>query len=200
MDIVHSYQTETMKFRFFIYNYDKKIKNNVLEEIQKIQKNKINIITQKDNNFCYEVWEICKRATVNFKRNPILLRTRFIQTLALAFLICALFFQLDNNPNNQRNISNRRGSLFFILTSNFMTPMMSVLLTFPSERAVFLKEERLRMYSVATYFVGRSIIEIAFVTIFPFIFACIVYWIIGYNNHNPAKFFIFGNFLKKLDS
>ena len=193
MDIAHSHQTDTKKFSVFFDNYDKQIKDNVLQEISNVQKTNINI-TQKENNFLYEVGEVCKRASLNFNRNPILLRTRIIQTLVMAFLVCALFFQLDSNPNNQRNITNRMGSLFFILISNFMTSMMSVLLTFPSERAVFLKEQGSNMYSVSAYFLGRSVTELPFITIFPFIFACIVYWIIGYNNDNPGKFFIFGNF------
>jgi len=76
-----------------------------------------------------------------------------------------------------------------------MGSMSSVLLTFPMERALFLKELGSRMYSVSSYFFGRQSTEVPVIIFFPVIFSLIVYWIIGLNTINAGKFFIFAAFL-----
>lgn len=72
----------------------------------------------------------------------------------------------------------------------FMNAAMSVVLTFPSERAVFLREYSANMYSVSAYYFGRSSPEIPFVVLFPVLMTAICYYIIGYNE-TAGKFFIF---------
>ena len=72
-----------------------------------------------------------------------------------------------------------------------MTSMMGILLTFPVEREVFLREIGSNMYGVSSYFVGRSSTEFPFLTLIPFIFSAVIYWIIGFNS-TVGKFFIFG--------
>jgi len=193
MDLAHSTDQHDPKFKVLFKAYESNLAPNVLEMIAKAEHGNIKS-NQKQSKFCYETSEVAKRAALNFRRNPVLLRARIIQTAFIAFLTCALYFQLSDDPNNIRNISNRNGALFFLTISQFMTSMSSVLLTFPTERAVFLKENGAGMYSVSAYFFGRSATELPFVTLFPFIFSCIVYWIVGFNNTNPGKFFIFALF------
>lgn len=50
-----------------------------------------------------------------------------------------------------------------------MTSMFPMVLTFPNERAVFLKEENGKYYSISSYFLGRTLLEYPFLVIFPFI-------------------------------
>lgn len=76
--------------------------------------------------------------------------------------------------------------------SIFMMNMMGIILTFPQERDVFLREIGSNMYGVSSYFVGRTSTELPFVTIVPFAWCAAIYWIIHFNNDNPGKFFIFG--------
>jgi len=85
--------------------------------------------------------------------------------------------------------------MFFMCISQFMGSLSSVLLTFPVERALFLKEQGSNMYSVSAYFYGKSMTELPTLIVFPFVYSCIVYWIIGFNNYSPAKFFIFAAFM-----
>lgn len=48
-----------------------------------------------------------------------------------------------------------------------MTSMMPMVLTFPEERAVFLKEENGKYYSISSYFFGRTLLEFPFLVLFP---------------------------------
>lgn len=50
-----------------------------------------------------------------------------------------------------------------------MVSIMPMVLTFPEERAVFLKEENGKYYSITSYFIGRTVLEFPFLVIFPLI-------------------------------
>lgn len=117
----------------------------------------------------------------------------------MTFLMCSVYFKISedmvgtdlNLPANKKVIYNLNGSLFFYSIMIFMTTCMSVVLSFPSERAVFLREQSSNMYSVTAYYLGRSTTKIPFAILFPAIMSAICYYIIGFNNHDVGKFFIF---------
>jgi len=85
------------------------------------------------------------------------------------------------------------GALFFYSITQFMSSAMSVVLTFPAERAVFLREYSANMYSVSAYYFGRSTTEVPFVVLFPTLMSFISYYIVGFNDADAGKPFIFGN-------
>ena len=69
-----------------------------------------------------------------------------------------------------------------------MGPMV---LTFPEERDVFLKESNMKMYGVTSYFLGKTMPEFIFLVIFPFLFSLIVYFPCNMNIRNARYFFEF---------
>lgn len=75
----------------------------------------------------------------------------------------------------------------------FMMTLNPCILTFPSERAVFLREENAKLYSVGPYFMGKFIVDAFPSVFFPAISALVVYWMVGLNDETPGKvlFFIF---------
>jgi len=97
------------------------------------------------------------------------------------------------DPANAQVIFDINGCLFFFSIACFMSSSMTVVLTFPAERAVFLREYSANMYSVSSYFFGRSSTELPFVILFPAIMGAISYYIIGFNDYNASKIFIFSN-------
>jgi len=122
------------------------------------------------------------------KRNPILFKGRIAQTIFMALLTGFLYFNLSDNYDD---VYNRNGAFFFITMNQFMSSMQPVLLTFPSERDLFLKEENSKMYSVTAYYFGRTILEIPLLIFAPVLFTCIVYFMIKLNTADPSHFFIF---------
>lgn len=83
------------------------------------------------------------------------------------------------------------GFLFFFVISTFMTSLNPCILTFPSERAVFLREENVKMYSVASYFFGKWLVDLLPAIFSPVMSSLIVYWMVGLNNESAGKFFFF---------
>ena len=59
--------------------------------------------------------------------------------------------------------------------------IQNVILIFPDERPVFLREVNNNMYGCTPYFWAKVISELPFSILVPAIFGCIVYYAIGYN-------------------
>jgi hypothetical protein len=49
----------------------------------------------------------------------------------------------------------------------FMMTLNPCILTFPAERAVFLREENAKLYTVGPYFLGKFFVDIVPTIIFP---------------------------------
>jgi ATP-binding cassette subfamily G (WHITE) protein 1 len=73
--------------------------------------------------------------------------------------------------------------------------IQNIILIFPDERPVFLREVNNNMYSVTAYFFGKVIAEIPISIITPVLFGCIVYFSIGLST---AHAYTFPLFRKKL--
>jgi len=66
--------------------------------------------------------------------------------------------------------------------------IQNVILIFPDERPVFLREANNNMYSVSAYFWAKIISEFPSSTLTPIIFGSIVYYAIGFNTDEAYKF------------
>lgn len=133
---------------------------------------------------------LVKRAFKIITRNPALTIIRLVTVLGLSFLFCSLYYQLDDRPTKISNIFNRVGALFFVTVTNFMPPMLAMLITFPIERAVFLKEYSNGYYKVWPYFLSKTVVELPLALFFPCLFTGIVYFIVGFNNEGMSHFWI----------
>ena len=69
--------------------------------------------------------------------------------------------------------------------------IQNVILIFPDERPVFLREVNNNMYSVSPYFWAKIISELPFSILTPTIFGSIVYYAIGLNDESIEYFGIF---------
>ncbi len=73
----------------------------------------------------------------------------------------------------------------------FMMSLNPVILTFPIERLVFLREENSKMYNVTAYYIAKNIVETPLLLFTPLISAIIDYFMIGFNISKVENFFIF---------
>lgn len=94
----------------------------------------------------------------------------------MSILMILVFWDMGDN---QEGVDGKAGYSFFISINQVMTALFSVLLTFLSERPVFLREYANKMYGVWPYFVSKSIIEIPFQALIPFMVAIITYFAVG---------------------
>lgn len=70
--------------------------------------------------------------------------------------------------------------MFFITMNVSFNAIQNVILIFPDERPVFLREVNNNMYRCSPYFWAKVISELPFSIITPTIFGCITYYTIGF--------------------
>lgn len=100
------------------------------------------------------------------------------------------------NPQLAGGIQNINGALFFASMVMGFSAVQNIILLFPSERAVFLREVNNNMYTVSAYFFGKIVSELPTSFIIPFIFSLVIYWAIGFATSFWYNFPLFGKLLK----
>lgn len=64
-------------------------------------------------------------------------------------------------------------------------------MTFPQQRAVFLREENAKLYTIVPYFFGKLLVDIVPAILFPILTGIIAYFMVGLNSDNAGKIFFF---------
>lgn len=121
------------------------------------------------------------------------MKARFFQALIVSLFLGAVFWRLpdsDNHPNT-RDLNDKTGFLFFYNIFMLISTLNPCVMTFPSQRAVFLREENAKLYTVGPYFIGKFIVDLIPTIIFPSISSLVVYWMVGLNCENAGKVFFF---------
>jgi len=145
------------------------------------------IPVSKRPNFLYQWVILFLRGLLMQIRDPMQIPARLIQALFMALLVGLLYLQLGND---QASIGNREGSLFFIVMSSAMGPMMSCLVAFQAERVVFVREHCTGSYSTLVYYLAKLLSSVPFLMLAPAVQGTITYWMVGYQAE-ASKFFIF---------
>jgi ABC-type multidrug transport system permease subunit len=96
-----------------------------------------------------------------------------------------LFFDLKTDL---AGVQNRDGALFFIVMTMSFNAIQNVILIFPDERPVFLREANNNMYKVSAYFWAKIFSEFPSSLLTPVIFGAIIYYAIGFNTELWYKF------------
>lgn len=104
-------------------------------------------------------------------------------------LFCVVLFY--NVQGDNAGVQNRNGALFFITMSMSFNAIQNVILIFPDERPVFLREANNNMYSVSAYFWAKIFSEFPSSLLTPVIFGAICYFLIGFNTMFWYKFPVF---------
>lgn len=128
--------------------------------------------------FFYQFGLLCQRNFLNLLRLPQTSYVKLLTTCLTAVFAILLFF---DTQQTRAGVQNVQGSLFFITMNISFNAIQNVILIFPDERPVFLREVNNNMYKTSPYFWAKIISELPFSIMTPVIFGCIVYYAIGYN-------------------
>eukprot|EP00162_Nutomonas_longa_P015972 comp22458_c0_seq3/m.55306 comp22458_c0_seq3/g.55306 ORF comp22458_c0_seq3/g.55306 comp22458_c0_seq3/m.55306 type:complete len:539 (+) comp22458_c0_seq3:438-2054(+) len=131
---------------------------------------------------------IFKRSTKNTMREPLLFQARVFQTIVMALLAGLIYLRLGRGT--QVAVQDRTGAIFFTMVSTAFSNMNGPMLVFPSERAVYFRENAAGLYSTSAYFLGKIMSEAPIQLIVPAVFTCISYWMINFLATAKA-FFVF---------
>lgn len=139
------------------------------------------------SSFCNELATVSTRAMKNVYRNPISARIRFLQTIIISILVPLIFWDLDFGESG---VYGKVGCIFFITSNQLISAMYSVCMLFIVERPVFLREYANGSYSVLSYYLSKSLVEVPFQFIFPIIVSTCIYFLVGFTR-TAEKFFTF---------
>ena len=128
------------------------------------------------------------RSFINIIRIPISSYVRGITYAVLAIVWVLVFGQMDDDC---ASIQNRSGVLFFVTLNLIMNAVQGVILTFPDERAVFIREQASGTYSATAYFFAKVLSDIPSFIVFPLIFCLITFFGLQLNDESIDIFFIY---------
>lgn len=109
-------------------------------------------------------------------------------TIVTAIFCIILFTNVDGTL---AGVQSRNGALFFIILTISFNAIQNIILIFPDERPVFLREVNNNMYSVSSYFSAKVVSELPAAIIIPVIFGCIVYFAVGLSTVHNYTFVLF---------
>ena len=137
--------------------------------------------------FTTQMRGILWRAALTIVRDPLLTRTRAMQTIVISIIVGLIYLRLGNT---QTDVQNRMGAVFLMIMNQSMGSMFGTLSMFAVEVPIYLREHQSRLYSSYAYYLARSLAEIPMQVLWPFLFVSITYWMIGLND-NGAKYIEF---------
>lgn len=97
------------------------------------------------------------------------------------------------NVNTASGVQNLEGALIFAVMTIGFASTQNIVLLFPDERPIFLREVNNNMYSASAYFFGKVISEIPTSLIIPTLFSLLIYWSLGFSTQHPWNFPFFSN-------
>lgn len=142
-------------------------------------------IYQEQVSWFYQLGLLLRRNFLNTVRLPQTSYVKLIVTIITALFTIILFQNCDGTI---QGVQNRNGALFFMTMSIAFNSIQNIILIFPDERPVFLREVGNNMYSVSAYFFGKVIAELPASIITPVVYGAIVYYAIGLSTVYAWKF------------
>jgi ABC-type multidrug transport system ATPase subunit len=139
-------------------------------------------------NFCKQFYLLLMRNFKNIIRLPVASYGKIGSYIFVAVLILLVWGHLNHD---EQSIQSRTGVLFMTSTLLIMFNVQGVILLFPDERPVFLREHAGNMYSATIYFFAKLLSEIPLLLINGTLYSCILYWAVGLNDSDIGKFFLF---------
>lgn len=123
-------------------------------------------------------------------RLPQAFKVKIFVTIVVALIMDIIY--AGTNAQTSPGVQNVNGALFFATMVMGFSAVQNIILIFPSERAVFLREVNNNMYCVSAYFFGKIVSELPTSFIIPFLFSLIIYWAIGFATAFWYNFPLFG--------
>jgi ABC-type multidrug transport system ATPase subunit len=127
------------------------------------------------------------RSMRNQLREPIMGVARFMQAIVLGLIFGVTYFDISSD---QLGATDRAGALFFGLVTQAFGAMNGPLFVFGPERGVYYRETSSGLYNTLPYFLAKVIAELPINILAPFVFASIIYPMMGLRSGFEA-FFVF---------
>ncbi|XP_043482367.1 ATP-binding cassette sub-family G member 4-like [Leptopilina heterotoma] len=164
--------------------YDETVKNNKNNENRKLFIFK-NLENEKDSNvesrrYAVSNWVqlkvLLRRSFICIRRDNTLTKLRYTTHLVVALLLGIVFYKFGEvSTKIQSNIA----CIFFILLFLFFANSMPAVQMFPTETAVFVRENSNNWYSLHVYYISKVVSDLPLQILCPTSLLLIVYYLTG---------------------
>lgn len=110
----------------------------------------------------------------------------FARTIILTILIGFTFFRMNTD---QESIQSRTGLLVFWPTQMMFITIMPIILVFPLERNILMRERAARAYRVSSFYLSKAVAEGAYAILFNTMSLVPLYFMVGFQL-SVSKFFL----------
>lgn len=108
-----------------------------------------------------QLWQLTKRELENTVRDQGALIGRFGVTIFLNLLFGLIFLNAGNQDDNDRtNFNSHFGALTMVFIASMFGSAQPVMLLFPFERPMFMREYSTGTYTAVNYFISKTFIEL----------------------------------------
>ncbi|XP_065078452.1 ATP-binding cassette sub-family G member 1-like [Ochlerotatus camptorhynchus] len=130
-----------------------------------------------DRQYPVSQWDqfmtLTKRTTLCTFRDMQLMRMRIVAHLLVGLLIGVVFWEVGNDGSK---VLSNASCLFFFLIFLFFANSMPLVMTFPLETAVFMRERMNNWYSLPAYFFSKLVADFPFLILGPTLFLASAYY------------------------
>lgn len=148
-------------------------------------------LPRKGRGFCAELSILAAREVKNVLRDKGTLGARFGSVTMLTVIFSLVFFQIGStDPDDSAFVDRDRydfqshfGALTMLMISSMFGAAQPMLLTFASERPVFIRERASNAYGTFPYFLSKTAAEIPLLILQNLVMWLIAYWMMGLKGH-----------------
>lgn len=171
----------------FTTTWAEKEKKSTLQQIEDLRSassaNKAAGTSIKGKNCFLQLGFLVQRETRQIYRDKVGLVMRFVVNAVMGTVFAFIFMDIGSKGNEQGGIQGHYGAICNMMISAMFGSAQPLLLTFPQERPIFLREYASNMYGVIPYFLAKTIVEIPLAFLTALESWLIAYWIVGYNGN-----------------
>lgn len=190
-EIEHKY---TEKINFFVKKYEEskaqkvqELGYNDIDELHAEAKELKEVVSFTPNAFT-QFWLLALRNYRDTVRIPDAGITRIFGFCMMTIIMLLAYGQLGMD---EQSIQSRNGLLFMVWVMNFFITMQNIIVLFPDEKPVFVREQISETYSPTVYFFSKVMSETPILLI-----SCTFLWLVLYfgwqlSTENASYFFIF---------
>lgn len=145
----------------------------------------------KSKGFMTELSMLCARQYRNTVRDKATLGGRFGITVFMNLIFALIFYQVGDMESDSYQMQSHVGGLTMVGINCMFGSVQPAILTFPSERPVFLREYASNMYGVIPYFLSKTIAELVLLVIQVHLCLLISYFGMGFHGIFHVHFLSF---------
>jgi len=134
---------------------------------------------------------LLRRSLQEHRRKWTQAATQIMNSIVVSILIGFVFYKLGNG---QGSVQKRQAVLFFCVINQGIFASLETINSFPSERALALRERAAGTYYVSAYFMAKTVADTLFQLLPPIVFSSIVYHLVGLQE-SAEKFWVFTCFM-----